>query len=111
MITFISFDLSSIVSTVPLSKRTALDLETSRPSPSTSLLKLSSLALDVWLLVFVWSEAKMLDGLSGVLWSSKQKCVCTSWGSHGQLVNCQTLSTSLFDPSTRGSGEPERGNV
>jgi hypothetical protein len=50
---------------------TRLDLETTRPSASTSALELAALALDVGLLVGVGTHAEMLDGLTGVLgWGS-----------------------------------------
>lgn len=58
-----------------------LDLETSGPSASTSLLELASLGLDIWFLVLVWAETEMLESLSGVLWSSEENGVASSWGS------------------------------
>jgi hypothetical protein len=57
-----------------------LDLETTRSSTTTSTLELATLALDVWLLVLMWAEAEVLDSLTGILWSTEQESVGTSWG-------------------------------
>lgn len=80
-----------------------LHLETLRPSSATSLLELSAFALDIWLLVLVWSHAEVLDRLSGVLWSSQQNNIAAGRGSHGQLIEGQTFTTSLLNSSS-GSG-------
>jgi len=105
------FTLRRATCTLLLSDPSTLDLETSRPSPATSLLKLPSLALHVWLFVTVGSESEMLHSLSGVLGSSEEKCVCACGRPHGQLINGQALSTSLLDPSTCSGGESESSDV
>jgi hypothetical protein len=88
-----------------------LDLETPAPSPSTRLLELSPLALDIRLLVLVGPHTEMLDRLSCVLWSSEQNNVGTGWVLHRQLVDRHAAATGLLDPSTSGSGEAQRGDV
>lgn len=56
-------------------------------------------------LVGVWTETKVLDSLTGVLWTAEEKSVGTSWRAHGELVDCEALTTGLGDPGTGGSGE------
>jgi len=84
-----------------------LDLETSGPSASTSLLELASLGLDVWFLVLVWSEAEVLDSFSGILWASEENGVAASWRSESQLIQCQNLTSGSKNAGTGGSGEAE----
>lgn len=84
-----------------------LHLETLGPPSATSLLELSTLALDVWLLVLVGSHAEVLDGLSGVLWSSQQNNIATSRGSHGKLIKCQAFTTGLLNSSSSSRCESE----
>lgn len=88
-----------------------LDLETSGTSATTSLLELATLGLDIWLLVLVGTEAKVLDGLTGILGTSKKKGVAASWGSEGQLVDSQSLTTGGKDAGTGGSSEAESRNT
>lgn len=63
-----------------------LNLETSRPSATTGPLELATLAGDSWFLVGVGSEAEVLDGLAGVLWSSEEEGVCSGWGALRKLL-------------------------
>lgn len=60
--------------------------------------------------MLVWSHAEMLDRLSGVLWSSQQNNVATSWGSQGQLIEGKTLATGLLNSSAGGRCESEGGD-
>jgi len=91
--------------------RSSLDLETSGGSATTSSLELATLGLDVWFLVLVRTETEMLDCLSGVLWSTEEKSVASSWGTLSQLIQSQSLTTSCKDASTGGSGEAESSNA
>jgi len=88
-----------------------LDLETTGTSASTGLLEFASLRLDIWFLVLVGSEAEMLDSLSGVLGSSEEKGVASSWGSEGQLIDGQSLTTGSKNASTGGGSETESRNT
>lgn len=56
------------------------------------------------------TEAKVLDGLTGVLGSTEENGVGTGRCAHGQLVECEALTTSSGDPGTGGGSESERGN-
>ena len=53
----------------------------------------------------------MLDGLPGILRSSQQQCIRTSWRSHGELVNGQTLAAGLLNPRTGSRGEAKSGDM
>lgn len=86
---------------------TRLHLETLGPSATTSLLELATLALDVWLLVLVWSHTEVLDGLTSVLGSSQQNNIATSWGTESELIESETLTTSLLNSCSGSSGESE----
>jgi hypothetical protein len=61
--------------------------------------------------VLVGSEAKVLDGFSGVLWSSEEEGVASGWGTESQLVQSQNFTTSSKDASTGGSSETEGSNA
>jgi len=61
--------------------------------------------------VLVGSKAKVLDGLSGVLWSSQQESVASSRSTQSQLIQGQGLTTGGNDAGTGGSGEAESGNA
>jgi len=89
----------------------ALHLETLRPSATSSLLELPSLALDVWFLVLVRAKAEMLDRLTRVLRSTQQDNIASSRVSHGQLIDRQALSASLFDPGASCGCEAEGCDV
>lgn len=86
-----------------------LDLETPRPSATTGTLEFSSLGFDIWLLVLVWSETKVPDTLSRVLWPSQKQSVGACWGTEGQLVESDGFTTSGNDPGARSGGESESG--
>jgi len=87
-----------------------LNLETPRPSASTSTLELSSFRLNIWLLVFVWSETEMLDGLARVLWSSEEEGMGTGWSPQSELIESESFTTGGNDASTGGSGESKSSN-
>jgi len=57
--------------------------------------------------VLVWAESEMLDGLTRVLRSSEENSVGTGWGSHGELVESESLTAGSDDASTGGGGETE----
>jgi hypothetical protein len=83
---------------------TRLNLETTRPSATTSTLELAALALDVGLLVGVGTHAEMLDRLAGVLGSTEKEGVGSSGGAGGNLIDGEGLTASLQDAcASRGS--------
>lgn len=61
--------------------------------------------------MLVWSKAKVLDSLSGVLWASQQQSVASSWSSEGQLIQGQGLTTSSDNASTSGGSETESSDT
>jgi len=61
--------------------------------------------------VLVWSEAEVLDSLSGVLGASEKQGVASSRSSESQLVQSQDLSSSSFNAGTSSSRESESGNT
>jgi len=61
--------------------------------------------------MLVGSEAKVLDGLSGVLWSSEEEGVASGWGTESQLVQSQNFTTGSKDAGTGGSSETECSNA
>lgn len=87
-----------------------LDLETTRPSASTSTLELASLALDIGLLVLVGSEAKVLDSLTRVLGTTEKEGVGASGEAGGNLVDGEDLTASLLDAGTSRSSDAESGD-
>jgi hypothetical protein len=89
---------------------TRLDLETTRPSASTGALELAALALDVWLLGGVGTEAEMLEGLTGVLGSTEEDGVGSGGETGGNLVDGEALTTSLLDAGAGGGGEAHSRN-
>jgi len=60
--------------------------------------------------VLVWSHTEVLDGLSGVLGSSQQNNIATSWSSQGQLIKGQAFTTSLLNPGSGCRCESESGD-
>jgi len=112
-----------------ITNATHLDLETSGCTTTTSLLEFTALGLNVRFLqsmsvkvpsicsqkipylVLVWSHAEVLDGLTSVLWSSEEKRVASRWGSQGQLIQSQGLSSGGKDARTSGSGEAESSHA
>lgn len=87
-----------------------LDLETSRSSSTSGSLELSTLRLDSWSLVLVRTETEVSDGLSGVSWTSEEDGVLALWSSDSQLVQGDSLTTSLDDSSLGRGGESQSGN-
>lgn len=61
--------------------------------------------------MLVWSHSEVLDGLSGVLWSSEEEGVASGWSSQCQLIESQSLTTGCENASTSGSGEAESCNA
>jgi hypothetical protein len=86
-----------------------LDLETTGPSAATSALELAALGLDVGLLVGVGTEAEVLDGLTGVLGSTDEEGVGTGGETGGNLVDGESLTTSLLDAGA-GRGSEAHGS-
>lgn len=84
-----------------------LNLETLRPSATTSLLELAALGLDLWLLVLVWSHAEVLDGLAGVLWSTEEDDVRASWCAESELIESDGLTTGGLDAGAGSRSEAE----
>jgi hypothetical protein len=99
----------TVTTPITQTKRTAsskrLDLETTRPSASTSTLELAALALDVGLLVGVGTHAEMLDGLTGVLGSTEEEGVGSSGEAGGDLIHGEALAAGLLDAGTGRGGE------
>lgn len=88
-----------------------LDLETSAPSPSTRLLELSPLALNIRLLVLMRAHAKVLDGLSRILGTSQQYYVRASRVLHGQLVDRHAGASSLLNADASCGCETQGSDV
>ena len=61
--------------------------------------------------MLVGSETEMLDSLSGVLWSSEENGVASSWGSESQLIQGQGPTTGGKNAGTGGSSEAESSNA
>lgn len=53
----------------------------------------------------------MLDSLTGVLGSTEEKNVGTSWGTEGELVKGDGLPTGLLDAGTSSGGELQRADA
>lgn len=51
-------------------------------------------------LVGVRTEAEVLNGLTGVLWTTEEDDVGTGWGAEGELVEGEALATGLLDAGT-----------
>lgn len=94
----------------PLHASTRSDLETTRPSATTSTLELAALALDIRLLVGVGTEAEVLERLTRVLGSTEEEGVGSGWEAGGDLVDGQGLTTSSLDARAGGGGESESSN-
>jgi hypothetical protein len=59
----------------------------------------------------VWTHAEVLDGLSGVLWSSEEKSVASGWSSQSQLIQGQNLTPGCENPSTSCGSEAKSRNT
>lgn len=62
------------------------------------------------LLVLVGSHSEVFDGFPGILGTSEEKSVGTSWAPECQLVQGNSLTTGSLDPGTGSSGEPQSSN-
>jgi hypothetical protein len=89
---------------------TRLDLETTRPSATTSALELAALGLDVGLLVGVGTEAEVLDGLTGVLGSTEEEGVGSSGEAGSDLIDGEALAAGLLNARTGRRSEAHRGD-
>lgn len=58
----------------------------------------------------VWSETERLDGLTGVLWSAEQEGVGSGWGSEGELVEGEGLTSGSENSGAGSGGELQGGN-
>lgn len=87
-----------------------LDLESSRVSSTSSSLELSTLGDDLRSLTLVRTETEVSDSLSGVSWASEEDGVLTLWSSQSQLVQSDSLTTSLDDSSLGTSSESQSGD-
>lgn len=87
-----------------------LDLETSRSPSTSSSLELSTLRQDSWGLVLVRTEAEVSNSLSVRSWTSQDQSVLTLWSSQSQLVQSDSLTTSLQDGSSGTSSESQSGD-
>lgn len=90
--------------------KTNLDLETSRSSSTSGSLELSTVRQDSWGLVLVRTETEVSDSLSGVSWTSDEDGVLALWSSDSQLVQGDSLTTSLDDSSLGRGSESQSGN-
>lgn len=61
--------------------------------------------------MLVGTEAKVLDGLTGVLGSSEEQGVASGGGSESQLIQSQDLSTSSHNAGPSSSSEAEGRNT
>lgn len=91
----------------PKNPKACLNLETSRSSSTSGSLELSTVRKDSWGLVLVRTEAEVSDSLSGVSWASDDDGVLTLRSSDSQLVQGDSLTTSLDDSSLGRGGESQ----
>jgi hypothetical protein len=61
--------------------------------------------------VLMWAKAEMLDSLAGVLWSTEEEGVASSWRSQGQLIQGEDLTTGSQDTGAGSGGEAEGSNA
>lgn len=87
-----------------------LNLETPRPSPTTSTLKLPSLARNVRLLVLVRAETEVLDCLASVLGAAQEDGVRAGRSTHGELVEGEALAAGFLDAGAGCAGEAQGGD-
>lgn len=59
----------------------------------------------------VRTETEVLDGLTGVLWSTEEKSVASGWSTESKLVEGQALTTGGNNASTGSGGEAEGSNA
>ena len=56
-------------------------------------------------LVGVRTKAEVLDSLTGVLWTTEEDDVGTSWCTEGELIEGEALATGLLDAGTSSGSE------
>jgi hypothetical protein len=95
--------------TLPLPRQAhnPLNLEATRPSATTGTLELAALRLDVGFLVLVRAHAKVPDGLTVALGSTKNQGVASSGGTEGKLVQGNSFTTSGENPGSGSCSEPK----
>jgi len=59
----------------------------------------------------VWTHAKVLDSLTGVLGTTEQEGVATSGGTESKLIESQSFTTGSKDASTGSGSESERSDA
>jgi hypothetical protein len=94
-------------SSTHLTLGTRLNLETTRPSATTSALELAALALDVRLLVGVRTEAEVLESLTAVLWSTEEQSVGPGGEASSDLIDGEGLTAGSLDACASCGGEAE----
>jgi hypothetical protein len=60
--------------------------------------------------VLVGTETKVLDGFPSVLGTTEEESVCSSWRPQSQLIQSQSLTSSLLDASSGSGGESKSGH-
>jgi len=60
--------------------------------------------------VLVWTEAKVLDGLTSILRSPQENCVRTCGSAQRELVEGKTFAAGIDNASASGTGEAKGGN-
>jgi len=103
--------ISCLLAAPRLISRARLDLETARPSATTSTLELAALGSDVRLLVLVGAKAEVLEGLTGVLGATEEEGVGASGLLESELVESDGLAAGGLDAGTGSGGEAEGRNV
>lgn len=63
-----------------------------------------ALQLGIMYLVLVWTEAEVLEGLTG-LWSTEEEGVASGWGAESELIQGEDLTTGSQDTGASGGGE------
>ena len=96
-----------IASSTRINVGTRLNLETTRPSATTSALELAALALDVRLLVGVGTHAEVLECLTAVLGSTEEQGVGSGGETSSDLVDSEGLTASSLDACASSGGEAE----
>lgn len=61
--------------------------------------------------MLVGTEAKVLNGLPGVLWSTEQEGVASGRSTESQLIQGQSLTSSSSNASAGSGSEAESGNT
>jgi hypothetical protein len=89
-----------------------LVLVSSRATSTTSTLKLTSLATNIWLSLGSWntSSSKVLHSLTAISWSTHEDSVGSSWCNQSKLIKGHDLSSSLEDSGTSSLGHTESAN-